>query len=86
VLALGHFVLGCAMEQQAEAARGAATEADSRLAVRVRTDADLPNLAAAAHAMSGIDPDATFQHGLALILTGMRARHAELAGTTVGQV
>ncbi len=86
VLALGHFVMGSAMERQAETARGAATEADSRITLRVRTDADLPTLTAAALAEPMADPDATFHHGLALILAGMRARHTELTGTAVGQV
>lgn len=85
VLAIGHFVLGSAMERQAETARGAATEADTALAVRVRTSPDLPTLVAAAQAEPMPDPDATFRHGLGLIVAGLRARHAELAAMPVGQ-
>ena len=84
VLALGHFVLGSAMERQAETARGAATETDSRVAVRVRTDADLPTLAAAAQAMPMAGPDATFRHGLALLMAGLRARHDTRTGVAAG--
>jgi TetR/AcrR family transcriptional regulator, tetracycline repressor protein len=79
ILTVGHFVLGSALEHQAEAARGAATETDAALALRVRNAADLPNLVAAA-CSSAPDPDSTFRHGLALILSGLRARHAELTG------
>ncbi|MGH2457231.1 MAG: TetR/AcrR family transcriptional regulator C-terminal domain-containing protein [Candidatus Limnocylindria bacterium] len=84
VLALGHFVMGSAMERQAEAARGVATETDSGIAVRVRTDADLPILAAAAQAMPMSDPDATFQHGLTLLVAGLRAQHSALTGVPAG--
>ncbi|MGH3785384.1 MAG: TetR/AcrR family transcriptional regulator C-terminal domain-containing protein [Pseudonocardiaceae bacterium] len=75
-----HFVLGSALEHQAEAARGAATETDTAPAIRMRDDADFPNLAAASRA-GPPDPDSTFRHGLALIVAGLRARHAELTGT-----
>ncbi|MGH3906094.1 MAG: TetR/AcrR family transcriptional regulator C-terminal domain-containing protein [Pseudonocardiaceae bacterium] len=83
VLALGHFVMGSAMERQAEAARGAATETDSGIVVRVRTATDLPNLTAAAHAMPMADADATFRHGLALLVAGLRAQHSTLTGIPV---
>jgi TetR/AcrR family tetracycline transcriptional repressor len=84
VLAIGHFILGSAMERQAEAARGAATETDSTIAVRMRTDTDLPTLAAAAQAIPMTDPDATFQHGLALLIAGLRAQHSTLTGIPAG--
>ncbi|MGH3936395.1 MAG: TetR/AcrR family transcriptional regulator C-terminal domain-containing protein [Pseudonocardiaceae bacterium] len=81
MLTIGHFVLGSALEYQAEAARGAATESDAALAVRLRDAQDLPNLVAAARPGSARDLDSTFRHGLALIVAGLRARHAELTGT-----
>jgi len=78
ILTVGNFVLGSALEYQAEAARGATTEADAAMAVRIRDAEDLPNLVAASRARPALDPDSTFRHGLALIMTGLRARHAEL--------
>jgi TetR/AcrR family tetracycline transcriptional repressor len=80
ILALGQFVVGSALERQAEAAREAArTEGDT--ADRMPDMADLPLLAAAGRAEKLPDPDATFRYGLTLIMAGMRARHAELTGT-----
>jgi TetR/AcrR family tetracycline transcriptional repressor len=81
ILTVGHFVLGSALEYQAEAARGTATEADAALAARLRDATDLPNLVAATHGRSALDPESTFQYGLALIMAGLRARHAELTST-----
>jgi TetR/AcrR family tetracycline transcriptional repressor len=84
ILTLGRFVLGSALEYQAEAARGTATEADTALAVRLRDATDLPNLVAAIRDGSVLDSDSTFQCGLALIVAGLRARHAELTSTPTG--
>ena len=80
ILALGHFVLGSALENQAESARGTATEADAELAVRLRDATDLPNLVSAICNRTTLDCDSTFQYGLALIVAGLRARHTELTG------
>jgi TetR/AcrR family tetracycline transcriptional repressor len=85
ILALGHFVLGSALEHQAELARGTKTEADAEMAVRLRDAADLPNLAGALRCGTAFDcdstfRDSTFQYGLALIVAGLRARHTELTG------
>lgn len=80
ILSVGHFVIGSAVEYQAEAARGAATERDAALATRVRDAADLPHLVAAARSRCGPDPDTTFRHGLGLIVAGLRERHRELIG------
>ena len=87
ILALGHFVLGSALEHQAESARGTATEADAELAIRLRDAADLPNLVSAMCNGTALDcdstfrdGDSTFQYGLALIVAGLRARHTELTG------
>ncbi|MDQ4102691.1 MAG: TetR/AcrR family transcriptional regulator C-terminal domain-containing protein [Actinomycetota bacterium] len=80
ILTVGHFVLGSALEYQAESARGTATEIDAALAIRMRDAADLPNLVAASRT-GPPDPDSTFRHGLALIVAGLRERHAELTGT-----
>jgi TetR/AcrR family tetracycline transcriptional repressor len=83
VLIVGRFVLGSALEHQAEAARGAATETDPALDIRLRDADDLPNLEAAARTGLPPDPDSTFRRGLALIVTGLRARHSELTSTPV---
>lgn len=80
ILTLGQFVVGSALERQAEAAREAGrVEGDT--ADRMPDMADLPLLAAVGRAEKLPDPDATFRHGLTLIMAGMRARHAELTGT-----
>ncbi|HEU0086485.1 MAG TPA: TetR/AcrR family transcriptional regulator C-terminal domain-containing protein [Pseudonocardiaceae bacterium] len=81
ILTIGHFVIGSALEHQAEAARGATTGTDAALASRIRTAGDLPNLAAAVRTGAPPDPDSTFRHGLTLIMGGLRARHVELTGT-----
>lgn len=81
ILTLGHFVIGCAVEYQAEAARGQVADSDRALIERLRDADDLPNLAAAASLHGGPDPGGGFEHGLALLMTGLRARHAELIGT-----
>lgn len=80
ILTLGHYVIGCAVEYQAEAARARLGDSDRALIERVRK-ADLPNLAAAASLHAGPDPGGGFEHGLALLMSGLRARHAELVGT-----
>jgi TetR/AcrR family tetracycline transcriptional repressor len=82
ILTVGHFVLGSALEHQAEAVRGTTTEPDAALAVRVRED--LPNLVAAIRTGLPPDPESTFRHGLALIIAGLRVRHAELTGVGDG--
>ncbi len=78
ILAVGHFVIGSAVEYQAEAAREAVTECEGVAATRVRDD--LPHLIAAARSRGGPDPEATFRHGLDLLIAGLRERHRELTG------
>ena len=82
VLAVGNYVIGCAVEYQAEAAREPDPERDARLLAQVRESGDLPNLQAALATGAGPDPAASFEHGLGLLIAGIRARHAELVGTT----
>jgi TetR/AcrR family tetracycline transcriptional repressor len=76
ILALGHYVIGAAVEFQAEAGR---TAGGSDVPPRPPA-ADLPHLAAAARLGPGGDPDRVFGHGLDLMVAGLRARHAELVG------
>jgi TetR/AcrR family transcriptional regulator, tetracycline repressor protein len=87
VLSVANYVIGCAVERQAEAARLPDPERDDRLLARIREAGDLPVLTAA---MSGLsDPggpaagDAGFEYGLALLIAGARARHAELVADPV---
>ena len=82
ILSVGNYVIGCAVEYQAEAAREPDPERDARLLAQVRETGDLPNLKAALTATGGPDPAASFEHGLGLLIAGIRARHAELLETT----
>ena len=81
ILSIGNYVIGCAVEHQAEAARPADPERDARLLARLREAGDLPSLRAA---MAGLDDpgpgadDDAFEHGLALLIAGLRANHAAL--------
>jgi TetR/AcrR family transcriptional regulator, tetracycline repressor protein len=78
ILSIGNYVIGCAVESQAEAARPSDAERDLRL---VRDIEGLPTLRAAMAGVGAPDPDAGFEHGLRLLIAGVRARHAELVGT-----
>jgi AcrR family transcriptional regulator len=86
ILSIGNYVIGCAVELQAEAAREPDPERDARLLRELRESGDLPNLQAAMPGVAGSDPGAGFEHGLGLLIAGIRARHAELleARATVG--
>lgn len=79
ILGIGHYVLGSALEYQAEAARGISAERDAALAARIRDTAELPHLAAVL-ARPRADPHAAFRRGLDLFICGLRARHRELVG------
>ena len=81
ILSINNYVIGCAVERQAEAARDADPERDERL---LEQAAALPNLRAAIAALDRPGPsagDAAFEHGLALLIAGVRANHAQLTGT-----
>ena len=78
VLTVGHYVIGCAVEFQAEAARQEDRNADVQPAQRYREMGELPNLRAAIEGKAVPDPAGAFEHGLGLLLAGLRARHAEL--------
>jgi TetR/AcrR family tetracycline transcriptional repressor len=78
ILSIGNYVIGCAVEHQAEAARDPDPERDARLLERAE---ELPNLRAAMAGLERPGPaagEAGFEHGLALLLDGVRARHAQL--------
>jgi TetR/AcrR family tetracycline transcriptional repressor len=81
VLSIGNYVIGCAVERQAEAARPADPEREVRLLARIRDTGDLPILSAAmpraGEAGGPAGSDAGFEHGLALLIAGVRASHAE---------
>jgi TetR/AcrR family tetracycline transcriptional repressor len=77
ILSIGNYVIGCAVEHQAEAAREPDPERDRLL----EQAEDLPNLRAAMAELERPGPaagEAGFEHGLALLIGGVRARHAEL--------
>jgi TetR/AcrR family tetracycline transcriptional repressor len=82
ILSLGNYVIGCAVEFQAEAAREPDPERDARLLREIRQTGDLPHLRAALAALASPRPGASFEHGLGLLIAGIRARHAELLDTT----
>jgi TetR/AcrR family tetracycline transcriptional repressor len=77
ILAIGNYVIGCAVEHQAEAAR---PPDPGRAARRLAREAgDLPTLTAAIAGMGELGPasEAEFEHGLALLIAGIRAAQAE---------
>jgi TetR/AcrR family transcriptional regulator, tetracycline repressor protein len=74
VFGVGHYVLGAALEAQAEAARGD-TPTDPELVARI---AELPHLRAVGRA--GFDVGRTFERGLGCLIDGLRAR-ADRNGT-----
>ena len=83
VLALGAYVGGSALEEQAEANRSEEDrERDHELALRLRDRDRYPTLAAAAAGLTGGED--TFEVGLRLLIDGLRARHAELHGLPFG--
>jgi TetR/AcrR family transcriptional regulator, tetracycline repressor protein len=76
LFALGSYVIGSAVEWQAEAARARERPThDAHLAVALR-EGDYPHLRAAVSGLAAQPPRATFEHGLRLIVDGLRARYA----------
>jgi TetR/AcrR family transcriptional regulator, tetracycline repressor protein len=81
LLALGNYVIGAAVEHHAEAARTQQAAFGGQGFDGPAIDADaLPQLAAAVSAHGPPQPTRTFEHGLALLLAGLRARLAEVTG------
>ena len=82
LLGIAHYVIGCAVEHQAEAARE--PEDDGPPAASLPEEA-FPHVTAALRQRA--DPAAAFGYGLDLLVGGLRARHAELVaagGATSG--
>jgi TetR/AcrR family tetracycline transcriptional repressor len=85
ILTISNYVIGCAVERQAEEARTADPDHDTQL---LEQAAALPNLRAA---IAGVDRpgpaagDVSFEYGLGLLIEGVRARHAELLNTAPGR-
>jgi TetR/AcrR family transcriptional regulator, tetracycline repressor protein len=76
LFAIGAYVIGSATEWQAEGTRAAERPAgDAHLASQLRTG-DYPHLSAAVTAMVRLPHRATFEHGLRLIIDGLRLRYA----------
>jgi TetR/AcrR family tetracycline transcriptional repressor len=85
VLSIGHYVIGCAVERQAEEARSADAVRDTRLLEQAEA---LPTLRAAIGTLEGPGPssgDAGFEYGLGLLIDGARARHAALLSVPPGR-
>jgi TetR/AcrR family transcriptional regulator, tetracycline repressor protein len=85
ILSIGNYVIGCAVEHQAEAARELDPERDARLLEQAE---ELPNLRAAMAGLERPGPaagEAGFEHGLALLIGGVRARHADLLTAAAGR-
>jgi TetR/AcrR family tetracycline transcriptional repressor len=85
VLSIGHYVIGCAVERQAEEARRADAVRDTRLLEQAEA---LPTLRAAIGTLKGPGPsagDAGFEYGLGLLIDGARARHAALLSVPPGR-
>jgi TetR/AcrR family transcriptional regulator, tetracycline repressor protein len=82
ILSIANYVIGCAVERQAEEARSA--EQDTRLLEQAEA---LPNLRAAIAALGEPGPsagDAGFEYGLGLLIDGVRAKHAALLSAPPG--
>jgi TetR/AcrR family tetracycline transcriptional repressor len=80
LLTIGHHVIGCAVEHQAEAARSREVQRNGPGddGVVRGLDADrYPYITAAARSPAD-DGTQTFRYGLDLIVAGLRARHAQL--------
>jgi TetR/AcrR family tetracycline transcriptional repressor len=85
ILSIGNYVIGCAVERQAEEARSADPDRDTRLLEQAQA---LPNLRAAIVALDEPGPsagDAGFEYGLGLLIDGVRARHAALLSSPPGR-
>jgi TetR/AcrR family transcriptional regulator, tetracycline repressor protein len=76
-LVIGAYVGGMALEWQSEGARAEAGVDDRDLFEALE---DFPYLAAAA--ADRRSPEATFDYGLALLIRGIRVRHAELVDSS----
>lgn len=78
ILTLGAFTVGCALEWQAEASRGRADSPNGELATEIRSGR-YPSLVRAlgghrARHHHHSPHDQMFEHGLALLLSGLRTR------------
>ncbi|HWD46431.1 MAG TPA: TetR/AcrR family transcriptional regulator C-terminal domain-containing protein [Actinomycetota bacterium] len=85
ILSIGNYVIGCAVERQAEEARSADPQRDARLLEQAEA---LPTLRSAIGTLDGPGPsagDAGFEYGLGLLLDGARARHAALLSAPPGR-
>jgi TetR/AcrR family tetracycline transcriptional repressor len=78
LFAVSHYVIGCALEYQAEVARAKQSVAVRATAVQPQVPAGgTPYLDAAISARQAREPAAAIDHGLVLLVSGMRMRLAE---------
>ncbi|MFL6137057.1 MAG: TetR/AcrR family transcriptional regulator C-terminal domain-containing protein [Frankiaceae bacterium] len=81
LLALGNYVIGSAVEHHAEVARAQQTAGEAAPSGATLDGEELPYLAAAVATHGAPQPNRTFEHGLGLLVSGMRGRLVELTGT-----
>lgn len=81
LMTLTHYVMGCVLEYQAEAARSEDPERDRDLASRLHDERDLPLLSEAVADFHDSGRHESFEHGLGLIVAGLRERQRQLAGS-----
>jgi TetR/AcrR family tetracycline transcriptional repressor len=82
ILTFGDFIVGSALEHQAETERRSREPAESRAAVWEKMQA-FPTLSAAARGRAQTmteDRRDSFERGLSLLIAGLRVHHAELVG------
>ena len=80
VLTFGDFIAGSALEVQAEMERQRLQLPEQQKAIWTKLD-DYPTLKAAAQSRAKFhkdNPHGNFEHGLSLLIAGLRQRHAEL--------
>jgi len=87
ILSMGDYVTGSALEYQAETERRRTESTEKRSEVWARMSA-YPTLHAAAlgrmKQLSGARFGESFEHGLRLLMAGLRARHAEIMAEKAG--
>ena len=77
ILALGNFILGSALEYQAETERARLRE-NLRKAPKLAGKDQFPHLKKAIAVRHGSDPHEAFETGLALVIDGLKGRLAEI--------
>lgn len=82
IFALINYVIGSALEHQAEAERARRGIDEMRKTRSDDAEARFPLLLEAVRQVQATDRHQAFEHGLAVMIAGLKARHAELAGSS----